>query len=323
MGRTLAALAAIMCAVWAPTVNAEPGREDDSATVAVVQSDDILLPRSILAPTSVYPLGKQNYRVVARMLDRAVASALGVERAQDAWGTLASHTDRVGILLDAETPPASLAVVDAVVDRLVRAGVRPANIIIWARSEQALFSAGLVVRKSPEGITTMGADSEGYLGGLSRIVLGYCDVLVNLARLRPDTRIGMWGAVANQLASVPDTERARLLADQRELPTAAARPSTRMKFRLHILDALQPNYEPGPVRMPPYWVEGKLLASTDCVALDVIGRQVLERKREQVRGSPWPLEPSPEYLQVAPIAFRLGQADLERITVLRHDLEEE
>ena len=322
MGRTLPALAAIIWAVLAPPVSADSGREGGSATVTVVQSGDILLPRSILAPASVYPLGKQNYPVVARMLDRAVASALGADRAQDAWGGLVSQTDRVGILLDAETPPASLAVLDALVDRLVRAGVRPANIIIWSRSEQALFSAGLVVRKSPEGINTMGADSEGYLGGLSRIVLGYCDVLINLARLRPDDRIGMWGAVANQLASVPEAERARLMAAQDELPAAAARPSAKVKFRLHVLDALQPNYEPGPLRMPPYWVGGKLLASTDCVALDVVGRQLLERKREQVRGLPWPLEPEPQYLQAAAAGFRLGQADPERIYVLRHDLDE-
>lgn len=319
MGRMLPALAAIIWTVWAPPASAESGREGGSATVAVVQSDDILLPRSILAPASVYPLGKQNYPVVARMLDQAVAAALGAERAQDAWAGLVSHTDRVGILLDADTPPASLAVLDALVDRMVRAGVRPANIIIWARSEQALFSAGLVVRKSPEGINTMGADSEGFLGGLSRIVLGYCDVLINLARLRPDTRIGMWGAIANHLASVPEAERARLLAAQDELPAAAARPSAKVKFRLHILDALQPNFEPGPLRMPPYWIGGKLLVSTDCVALDVMGRAVLEGKREEVHGSPWPLDPEPVYLHAAATAFRLGQADPERITVLTQE----
>lgn len=316
MKKRTAGIAILMVLATAVPLAASPGRKPGPATVAVVHSDHILLPKSFLAPSSVYPLGKLDYSTIARMLDCAVMLATNTPRADDAWRSLASPSDRVGILLDAQTPPASLSLVDALIDRLVAVGVRPGNVIVWATSERALFTAGLVVRKSPEGVNTMGADSEGFLGGLSRIVLSYCDVLINLARLRPDPRIGMWGAVANQLACVPEEERISLLSSQRYLPSAAARPSARMKFKLHILDALRPNYEPGALTMPPFWVAGKLLASTDCVALDVIGQQILQEKRAEVRGEPWPLEPEPEYLGPACGVHRLGQADLAKITVV-------
>ncbi|MEN6345010.1 MAG: DUF362 domain-containing protein [Armatimonadia bacterium] len=297
-------------------VAADPGREPGPATVAVVTATGFLGPDSFLTPQSIYPLGKQDYRTVARMLDRAAMLATSTTRISDAWASLVSSSDRVGILIDVQQPPVSLTLLDAVLDRVTEAGVRPSNIIVWAEDERSLFSAGLALCTDTDGVRILGAESEGFRDGLSRIVLNYCDVLINVSRLRPDRRIGMWGATANQTACVPQVDRLRLLAKQQELPSAAARPSCRTKFRLHLVDALQPSYEPGAQKMPPYWNCGTLLASADCVAVDVTGRQLLEAKRGQVHGVPWPLDPEPVYLKSACEGYRLGQWNPQLISTI-------
>ena len=299
---------------------AAPGRGPGSATVAVVHSDALALPKSLLAPLSVYPLGKLDSRVVAVMMDRAAMLATGTTRIDDAWRSLAGPSDRVGILLDAQDPPASLDIVDVLIDRLVRVGVRAANVVIWAQDERVLFSAGLLVGSNPDGVGTLGADSEGYRGGLSRIVVDECDVLINLARLRVKPRLGLWGALANLLACVPEDERIRLMANPAELASVAARPSAKRKFVLHLLDAMQPNYAPGPVSIPPYWQCGAILASRDAVALDCSGQQLLEDERGQVKGAPWPLEPAPSYLKAACETYNVGQCDPAKVTVLKSEV---
>ncbi len=316
--RWTAALVAaiILVTLVATVVHASPGREPGPATVAVVQANEFLLPRTILTPTSLYPLGKANYKVVARMLDRAAMLATGTSRIKEAWLSIVSPNDRVAILIDAQLPPVSLALLDALIDRLVTAGVRPGNIIVWADSETSLFSAGLMVRRDPDGVKTMGADSEGFRGGISRIVLDHCDTLINFARLRADRRIGIWGATANQTACVPRPRRFEMLGDQRQLPAAAARPSVKLRAKMHILDALQPNYALGGVARPPYWDCGKLLMSVDCVALDVVGKQVIEDKRAEVADITMPVSPTVTYLQEAHKLHRLGQSDPSQITAV-------
>lgn len=285
-----------------------------------MSADRFLVPPSLLAPASAYPLGKLDYRVLARMLDRAVMLATDTQRIDEAWGSLTTATDHVGILLDAQLPPASLPLLDIILDRLLRVGVRPGHIIIWADEEISLFRAGLQVVRQEDEIRALGASSEGYRGGVTRIVNDYCDVIINLARLRPDSRVGVWGVLANELACVPEDQRRALLAEPQQLPSVAAQPSARRKFRLHILDALVPAYQPGPQHMPPYWPCGKLLAGRDPVAVDTLGRGLLEEKRAQVKGAPWPLEPAPDYIRTASTVYRLGQADPAKITVLDNSL---
>jgi hypothetical protein len=313
-----AALAAL--ALAAAVAGANPGREPGPATVAVIHSDDLPVPRGLLAPASVYPLGKLNSKVLAIMTDRAVMAATGTARLDDAWRALVRPNDRVGILLDAQDPPANLGILDILIDRLVRVGVRPGSVTIWGQDERALFSAGLMVGRSDDGVSTLGADSEGYRGGVTRIILDDCDVIINLARLRPNPRLGMWGALANLMAGVPEDERRRLLEVPVEVGSAAAKPASARKFVLHILDALQPNAEPGALAMPPYWQCSTLVAGRDPVAVDRIGQQILEERRAAVKSAPWPLEPAPEYISAACTRFRVGQSDLVKITTVKHEV---
>ena len=113
-----------------------------------------------------------------------------------------------------------------------------------------------------------------------------------------------------------------MMSAPEQLALAASRPSVRLKFRLHILDALQPNVEPGPARIPPYWNCGKVLASTDCVALDMAGLNILTGKMIEEQRETSSLETARQYLQAACAVHRLGQADPAQITVQSHALGE-
>jgi hypothetical protein len=47
--------------------------------------------------------------------------------------------------------------------------------------------------------------------------------------------------------------------------------------------------------------------------VDVVGRQILEGKRAEVAGQPWPLEPPPVYLEIAARKWKVGQAEPDQI----------
>lgn len=310
----------LIAAVSGLCVPQHAAARDAQTVVASVHSDHTVLTRGVLTSRKVYPLGRLDYRVVARMLDRAAMIATGNTRIAEAWGDVVSGADRVGILYDAQSPAASLVLLDVVVDRIVRAGVRPANIVIWSDSERSLFSAGISLRSDAGSVRVVGADSAGFRDGVTRVVLDDCDVLINVARLRPDARVGMRGAVTNQLSSLPSVDRVAALQNPENLAAGPSKPVIRLKFKLHILDAFQPNYEFGPVDMPPYWDCGRLLASRDPVALDCAGLALLQAKRDEVKGASWPLDPQPAYLQTADTEFRLGHSVPEEYVVVTSEV---
>jgi hypothetical protein len=60
----------------------------------------------------------------------------------------------------------------------------------------------------------------------------------------------------------------------------------------------------------------------DPVAVDLVGMQILEAKRAEVAGAAAPLSPSPlTWLQAACATWKLGQADPEKVTVVKQVIE--
>ncbi len=282
-------------------------------TVAVYRVKDFLLPLGPLTPPVFYPEGKVSEKAVRRALCGAIATMGG----KDPIKWCSEHfkpAERIGIQVDCSWPPVTMLLVDVLIDELVRSGANPDQIYVFAGDERDIFRAGLIVRKQGDGVKVIGTASEGFRGGLSRVVLDYCDALINVSRLRADARIGLWGCVANHLACVDYPKRIEALKDPEKLCQIAARPTVRLKMRLHILDALQPIYEPasGRRKLPPRWQYGGIIASQDPVAADLVGWRLLEAYREKKFGKPAPLEPQPTYLFTAP-KYRLSVAKFEAI----------
>ena len=294
-------------AAWAASDSVGP------ANVQVVRAETILVPQGIFAPKVLYPEGRVDFDVVEKLVDQGMQSLVGRSDAT-AWQNFFAPNARVGIMIEAGKYPVQSATVEVLIDRLVGAGVLPSRIVVFGGDERELFTAGFNVNHDPSGVRVLGAESEGYRGGLSRIILEYCDVIINVAPLRADPDLGMAGCVAGMLAAVPNVTRVAARRQPESLPAAVSNPVLRTRTKLHLLEAYLPLLDMQGQTRVTYQYRG-LLMGTDPVALDVIGRKILQGCRDAHKQAPWPLPERPDYLQIAADQYRLGQADPKMITV--------
>jgi hypothetical protein len=313
-GRLLLAAALI----WGTMAAASADSETESpSVVAVARAESIMTTEGILNPGWLYPEGRIDYEVIETLLSDAVASSVGVEEVSDAWEVLISPSDRIGIQIDEAGIQPHAPLLEALVRQIMDRGVPMRNIIIYAGEESALFQAGYDISGRTPGVRVMGTDSHGFRRGLSRIALNECTKILNISRLRVDERIGMYGALANCLAVVPYADRERMMRNPEQLPEAAAKATMKRKMALHVIDALSPGFRlrDGGGRYET-WAYNGVLASPDPVALDEVGRQILEAKlaEEAEAGNTPGLEVN--YLLPAAENYRLGVADPEEIAVV-------
>ncbi len=299
-----AALIAIALIAGLPTAPAYP-----EPVVSIGRVQNFLLKLGPFTPRIVYPEGKISDIAVRKALRLAIAGLYG-EDAERVWRRIFRPADRIGLQIDCSWPPVSMPLVDVLIDELVHAGADPRRIYVYAGDERELFQAGVVVRKDGNGVNVIGTASEGFRHGLSRVVLDYCDVLINVSRLKADARIGLWGCVANHIICVDYPDRIAALKRPEQLCEIASRPSVRLKMRLHILDALQPAYEAAPKKfeLPPRWPYGGIIVSPDPVAADLVGKKLLEAYRKEKGIKSHELSPQPEYLEAACTKLRLSRA---------------
>ncbi len=307
-GRHLLPIACLLIGAVAGANPDPPG----PATVHIVRSNTILVPQGIFAPRLLYPEGRVDFDVVERLVDRAMANLTG-KPADAAWQHFFSPNDTVGLMIETSRYPVQAATVEVIIDRLVGMGVPPDKIIVFGGDERDLFAAGFSVSRDPTGVRVLGAESEGFRGGMSRIVTDYCDGIINLGALRTDPELGMAGCVANTLACVPTVKRVALRQNPATLPEVAAHPALRRKIRVNLLEAYLPLLDVAATARTTWQYKG-LLAGTDIVAVDTIGLKILQGCRHAQKGEHWPLPAPPDYLQAAQEHYRLGQAQEALIT---------
>ncbi len=283
------------------------------ATVYVVRSETIFVPQGLLAPRILFPEGRIDFKAIERLVDQAMTNLTG-KPSEQAWQLFCNPTDTVIILADVARYPVQVGTIEVIVDRLLNIGLSPSQIIVLGGDERDLFSAGFNINRDPSSVRVLGAESEGYRDGLSRIVSQYGDVLINVASLKADPELGFAGCVANTLSAVPLVKRIELRKNPGQLPQIAAHPLVRRKLKLNLLEAYVPLLEMAEKSRLTYPYKG-LLASTDIVAVDVVGRRILEGCRSAYAQKEWPLPAAPDYLQSAWEIYRLGQADATQITV--------
>lgn len=293
----------LLVPAWGQELEAEKSR------VGLAREDHLYLPGPVYAPPGIYPEGKHDWEVVAALVKNS-AQTIGLE---SPWN-LFRPVDRVAVMIDVTSPAVPIILVEAVLDQLVQAGVQPDRLLLFAADERDLFNAGFSLRSEGPGVRCLGAESVGYRGGLSRIVLDMCDKIINLACLRPHHQVGMTGALFNCLNAVDAPRRFSLLQNPEEIGSVAQSRQMARRLVLHFLDCTHPFYQvPEGSEEKPKWEYRGMLCSRDPVAADVIGQQILEAKRTAVRGEPWPLEPSPDYLKQAAAKYHVGCADPEQI----------
>ncbi|MDB6016867.1 MAG: hypothetical protein JWR19_1356 [Pedosphaera sp.] len=254
---------------------------------------------------------------IQAMVARAMTNLTGKALVADAWRSLVSTQDVVGIKIFSEPGPNSgtrPVVVAAVVQDLLAAGVPPNHIIVWDRRNIDLRMAGFCDMEQRYGIRVMGSSDAGYdektfyetalLGNpiwtdlefgrkgpgigrksyVSKLVVKEMTKIINITPLMHHNLVGVSGNLYGlAMGSVDNTTRFQTDADTmgRSIPEIYALPILGDRVVLNIVDALICQYEGQDRGLLHYSsVLNELRFSRDPVALDVLSIQEIDRQRQ-------------------------------------------
>jgi len=287
--------------------------------------------------------------VVRLMVDKGITNLTAKATLRDAWGSLVSTQDVVGIKVFSVPGPNSgtrPAVVAAVIEGLLAAGLPPKKIIIWDKQLTDLRLAGFSDLAEHYGVRLAGSAQVGYdektfydtalIGNLlwgdfefgkkgvgvgrksfvSKLVSQEMTKIINITPLLNHNLAGVSGNLYTLAIGSVDNL-VRFESDASRLATAIpeiyALPSLSDHVVLSIVDGLICQYEGGDRGLLHYsTMLNELRFSKDPVALDVLSLQELERQR-QAAGAPAAKTNHDLYSNAA--LLELGVNDLKRIQV--------
>jgi hypothetical protein len=316
-GRRIRRLIALTTLVLAGAMTRAADLSPNPATNAISR---VVIVENTLAVSDFQP----DVARVQEMLDRGLAHFTGQATAAAAWRSLVSTQEVVGIkvcsaagMLSGTRP----AVVAAVIQGLLAAGVPPGRIIIWDKHEADLRAAGFFKLGEQLGVRVAGSVQTGYdatnfyqpdtaiIGNLvygdlefgkkgegvgrksfvSLLVSRQMDKIISIAPLLNQEYSGVAGHLYSlALDSVDNT--LRFANDPGRLAVAVpeiyALPILSDRVALNITDALIGQYEGGGRGLLHYsLVLNQLWLGTDPVALDTLAIKELDRER-RMRNAP-------------------------------------
>jgi hypothetical protein len=239
--------------------------------------------------------GTLNDAVIQAMMDEAMTSLFGLDSVEECWKLIIQPDDVVGIKTNVWTNlPTPPAVEEALKRGAMVAGVPEVNIGMGDRDvrRQEIFQR-----------TT---------------------ALLNSRPLRTHSWSGVGSLIKNYIMfDNPSDYHDDACAD---LATLWQLPSVKDKTRLNVLVMLTPQFHNiGPHHFDPMyiWPYKGLIVSTDPVAADAVGLRILQAKRREVFGEDRPLQPTAHHIRLADTVHGLGNADMERIDLVRVGWQEE
>jgi hypothetical protein len=295
-------------------------RGADPATNAVTAVASLAMPKArvvvVEEPGAIRAFVPQ-LPVVRHMFDRGLTNLTGRATVVDAWRSLISTQDVVGIKVCTAPGPTSgtrPAVAEALVQSLISAGHPPGGIVIWDRQLGPLRAAGYGALPEQYGIRIAASADAGYdtnhfydsafIGQpvwgdhefgqrgpevgrrsyVSRLVTQQMTRIINLTPLLNHNIAGVSGnLVGLALGSVDNTVRFVNSPGQFAIsvPEIYALPILGDRVVLNVVDALLAQYYGEERSLLHYTaVLDQLRFSTDPVALDVLSVQELARQRE-------------------------------------------
>ena len=288
---------------------------------------------------------KVDQNVVRKMLDDAITKLAGTGSAPAAWRKYFRSDDVVGVKINTlsgrwmSTHPELVA---AIVDGLRWAGVKEKNIIIWDKDDRELEEAGFKINRKPSNdprcfgtSPAVGYESDIKMYGsiasrLSRIA-PFCTAFVNVPVLKHHTMAGVTLSLKNWFGAINNPNKYHFDINNKEKMVAVCKYIPDLNSMLFsasaigkrqpliICDAIMSQYDMGPGYRPgKAWNYSGLIVSTDPVALDRIGTQIIEKKREEVGLKPLPeVGREPKYISIAADEFhRLGTDDPSKIELI-------
>ena len=270
---------------------------------------------------------KVNAAIVERLVDQAVMRLSGKDDVAKAWATFVSPKDKVAVKLNglfrrATTHP---EVIHAVTGGIVKAGVDPANITVYDRSDKDMTTTGLEISRGGPGVRiygTQGRYGKGVKAGpvdtkLCKTLLE-ADVLVNVPIMKSHVRCSVTGALKNHLGTVPNANafHADFCAAIADLNALAP---IKDKTRICICDALYGIFDRGPEFRGDHcrWDYHGIIASVDPVAMDAVLDDIIRAKR--IEKGLKPRHNDPKHITRA-ADLGLGEATLANIQRVEMDV---
>ncbi len=247
-------------------------------------------------PGVVRAATEERYASVQRMLDTAMVRLTGAANTQQAWRSLFTSDDIVGIKLNCLAGKALSSrpeVIQAITTRLREIGIPGRHIILWERSNRELNAAGYPINRDGNDIRCYGTDDKraGYgkqviagsvISRLSKIVTNHCTALINVPILKDHNIAGVTASMKNWYGAIHNPNKYHSNHGDPFIADLSTIPMIRNKMRLIVCDALRALYEGGPSYHPGgVWAYNGLLVGTDPVALDQTAGLIIEERRRE------------------------------------------
>ena len=240
--------------------------------------------------------------LVKQMMNAGITSLTGTNNPKDAWSSLFSRDERIGIKINglgSGILVGNYQVCRAIIDALKDMGVKENNIIVWDQYQHHLLSSGFRINTSFKGIRVYATDRGGgtealdsyssyreYDSGygavrISKILTEEVDSLINLCLLKDHSIAGVSVSLKNISHGV--ISHADNFHDDSCDPFIAAinsSPENRNKIRHHICQGILGLFDGGPMpKQRLVWHNNGIMLSKDPVSLDTIGMNIIEEKR--------------------------------------------
>lgn len=277
-----------------------------------------------------------NLAKLLEMYKKGIQILIGKGETKDSLLSLFRKTDRVGIKINtiggrelSTLPEVSLSLANL----FVETGIEKKNIVIWDRTNRELKEAGYYLNIDRNDIKVFGTDTNGAgyehelishrnIGSLfSSIQSRFIMASVSLALLKDHGLAGVTAGMKNYFGAIHNPNKYH---DHSCNPFVADLFETdfiRKKHRISIIDALIVQYHRGP-SYHAKWAEKyeALIFSTDPVAADFVGWQIIEKLRAK-KGLPSLKEENrePVYLKTAE-KMGLGKARLDEIHIIEEEV---
>ncbi|MFC1835481.1 DUF362 domain-containing protein [Thermodesulfobacteriota bacterium] len=248
------------------------GAAAPSPSVVIVDRDEKVLNTDLVVDSTI----------LRGMVNRTVIQLTGKGTAREAWLSLVSPKDIIGLVTTSHANPTHDELVDAVKASLVAAGIPEKNI--------------RMAQGSPE-------DAEA------------CTALISMPALKTHRLTGIGTVLKNYImfSGRPSSYHAE---DSAKLGEIWHLPNVKGKTKLILVDALHPLCDKGPQSNPRYkWAYNGLIAGTDPIAVETVCLQVILARRRELRGEPWPISPPPLCVEAADKIYGLGTSRPERIAI--------
>ena len=186
-------------------------------------------------------------------------------------------------------------VVDAFVNRLIDAGVKPRNIILFERSSRELERAGFEIRRGGDRPRCLGIDNDydrlpsvsGEIGScFARLVSETCTALVSFGVVKDHDLAGVSAGLKNWYGVIHNPNKYHDNQCDPYVADVVRHPFIREKLRLTVLDGVTAQCHGGPAyRASGVFELGKIAMSIDPLAADLWAWKEIDAERKR-RGMP-------------------------------------